>query len=606
MTAESAEKQSGGLKLLRRTDGTEPVTLGHSRRITLVGANGSGKSRFMKELAKQCGPRAYKLSVLHASFPEIKKNSMPGSIDAQYEHAVKAQPYMRNDAVSEIDKLAYMLLSEEFEALLTLKSEALRQEQQQTSFTHTRLDTVVKLWEQIFPGNRIMRHAGSLMFANSSGEDPAHTMSLSAGEKAVFYYMAAILYAMPNAVIFIDSPTLFIHPAIINKLWDTVEGLRPDCTFVYSTVDPDFVSSRTDNTCVWVRGFDVENHAWDYEVLGRREIPDELFSDIIGSRQPVLFIEGDNVHSIDFRLYSLVFPEFVVRPLGSCNKVIETTRSFEGLQRLHHLQSRGIVDRDRRTEKEVEYLRRKNIWVPDVAEIENIFLLESVIRIMARRRGRDPEKVVRKVMTAVLKMFASRYEQQALQHVRHQVKRDVECKVDARFTCITAMETHLRGLVDKLRPRARYLELHQRFQYYLAQGDYRSVLRVFNHKPMLPESGLAQLLGYRDKDTYIQGVLLALREGGKDADALRKAIRYCFDLDDELKQIPRNSKADNQETEQTGVHVAVSPKAAKKKAKAKEKKAKAKAKEKRAAVAKKKTSATATKRNHKKTQQKHL
>ena len=63
--------------------------------------------------------------------------------------------------------------------------------------------------------------------------------------------------------------------------------------------------------------------------------------------------------------------------------MIESTRSFNDLKQMHHLDSHGIVDRDRRTDAEVGYLRRKNILVPEVAEVENIFLLEDVVKTMA-------------------------------------------------------------------------------------------------------------------------------------------------------------------------------------------------------------------------------
>ena len=129
-----------------------------------------------------------------------------------------------------------------------------------------------------------------------------------------------------------------------------------------------------------------------------------------------------------------------MKPLGSCDKVIETTRTFNDLKNMHHLKSKGIVDRDRRTDNEVDYLRRKSVMVPEVAEVENLFLLEGVVKAMARRRGRNPEKVFGRVSAAVMDEFRRRFDEQALQHVRHRVKREVECRIDARFPCITAME----------------------------------------------------------------------------------------------------------------------------------------------------------------------
>lgn len=520
------------LTLLPMINGETPPVLSNARQITLVGANGAGKTRFMKELMRRVGDRAYYLSALSAAFPERSISSMRGSVDMLYADLTRQKPYMRSDAVSEIEKLAYMLVIDEFDHLLTLKSRVLSGLPVESQ-KPTRLDKVVDIWQRIFPGSQILHQAGKLMFANDNGDDLISPLTLSQGEKAVFYYIAATLYAMPNAVIFIDSPTLFLHTAILNTLWNTIEELRPDCTFVYNTVDPDFVNSRTENTCVWIKAYDVAKNAWDYRVLDYANISDDLFVDIIGSRKPVLFVEGDREHSIDAKLYTLVFSDFTVRPLGSCNKVIETTRTFNDLKTMHHLDSHGIVDRDRRTNSEVDYLRRKNVWVPNVAEVENIFLLEDVIRAMARARFKNEEKVVAQVKNNVVHLFSHLYESQALQHVRHQMKRRVETKIDARFTCITALETHIRQLIDKLRPREVYNQLRSEFKSMIDSRDYAGILRVFNHKPMLADSGVAQLLGFNDRDQYISGVLTMLKSSNVASRELRMAVKNCFGLNEE-------------------------------------------------------------------------
>jgi len=99
--------------------------------------------------------------------------------------------------------------------------------------------------------------------------------------------------------------------------------------------------------------------SWDYEFIRNDDsFPEGMYLDILGSRKPVLFIEGAATGSIDVKLYPYIFPEYTVKPLGGCNKVIEATRAFADLKEIHHLESRGIVDRDRRTEREVEYLRK--------------------------------------------------------------------------------------------------------------------------------------------------------------------------------------------------------------------------------------------------------
>lgn len=217
---------------------------------------------------------------------------MPGSIDRLYREAIRQQSYMRTDAVSELDKLVYMLFADELESLLEMKAEA-RSEGRKFKIKPTKLDIIKKHWERIFPGNRINRIKGSLMFSTGSGDDLISAHALSQGEKTVLYYLGAALYAMHDAVIFIDSPTLFVHPTILGNLWNSIEQLRPDCTFVYNSVDEDFVSSRTHNTCIWVKRYDSQSRAWDYDILAPGSRTEELMVEFAGSRRPVLFIEGD-------------------------------------------------------------------------------------------------------------------------------------------------------------------------------------------------------------------------------------------------------------------------------------------------------------------------
>lgn len=507
----------------------KPVYLPDTRQITLVGGNGAGKSKFMEELQRLCGPRAFSLSALRAGFPQISESASQNSIDARYRAAVASQPFMRTDAVSEIDKLTYMLFVDEFDYLLSVKSQQISSGKK-IELQPTRLDFLKRIWEEIFPANKVVTKNGFLYFSTGAGDDLVSVNSLSQGEKSVFYYIAGALYAAENSVIFVGNPSLFVHPTVLNGLWNAIEEIRPDCTFVYDSVDEDFVASRTMNTCIWIRSYDSASHRWNYRVLQSPALSEDLFLDLIGGRKPVLFIEGDARHSIDARLYALVFSDYTVRPLGSCDKVIETTRSFNDLRSMHHLDSRGIVDRDRRSDVEVDYLRRKNIYVPEVAEVENLFLLENVIKTMARIRGRNPEMVFGRVKNAVIKEFSRMASDQALQHIRHRVKREVECRIDGKFSCITAMETHINSLLAKLQPRARYEKLLADFRGMVKRGDYAAILKVFNHKPMLSDCGVAQHLGYKSKDEYISGVISAMKVKNSASTALRASMMYAFGL----------------------------------------------------------------------------
>ncbi len=503
----------------------------NTSRLTVIGANGAGKTRFARALAASLGERAFAMSALRALYDrEAPASPAPGSIDSLYAEAVGRSALVRPDRLGEFDRLTALLVGEAVGALMSERYEA------GVSAGPVRLDTVIDRWERLFPGNRILVQYGRLLVDSSPAAPGSAAYSaarLSDGERAVLYYLAAVLYAPAGGVVFVESPEMFLHASVVRRLWDDVERLRPDCTFVYITHDLAFAATRADSDIIWVKSCDTERGTWDYDRLAAAEgLPDDVYLAILGERRPVLFVEGDGVHSFDAKLYPLIFPEFTVKPIGGCKQVIEATRSFNGLRTFHNLDAYGIVDRDRRADAEVAYLRRRHVLVPDVAEIENIFLIEPVVRIMAEIGGRRPGKVFDAVRSNLLHLFRSQLRRQALEHTRHRLKKEVAVRIDGRFDTVEALEKHVSTLLLTLNPRGIYGSLRREFTSYAEGGDYASILRVFNHKSMITETRVAQLCGMRDCDkrAYIGAVLDMLRTDRPEAEAMRAAMRDTFKL----------------------------------------------------------------------------
>ena len=174
--------------------------------------------------------------------------------------------------------------------------------------------------------------------------------------------------------------------------------------------------------------------------------------------------------------------------------------------------------------------------IPDnllfVPKKENILMLEGVIRAVARHKRRNPDIVFPKVKKRVINMFTKELKQQALMHVRHRVKRDVERRIDMKFTSINALENHMVELVSEINPRGLYDQLCREFHVYEDHDDYASILKVYNQKLMLNESNVATLCGFKSKDDYIRGVLNILKGNSENAAAIRKAIKECFGLEE--------------------------------------------------------------------------
>ncbi len=518
-------------------DGKQIKVPANTRQLTIIGANGSGKTRFTDHLIGSLGDKAYRISALSALYGCRPAEQKAGSIDALYSEASASPAFLHNEASTTFERLFALLLNEEIANLVEYKMRIATEPEAKPD--STKLDAVVAQWQQIFPGNHVMRQGGRLLFKRDDTCDDAYSqVRLSDGEKTVLYYLGAVLYAPCNAVVFVDNPGIFLHPSIIHSLWDTIEEMRQDCTFIYTTHDLDFASTRTANRIVWVRRYDAGTSTWDYDFLPANSgLSDDIYMEIIGARKPVLFIEGDSTHSIDAKLYPLIFTDYTVKSLGSCNKVIEATRTFNDLNTFHHLDSHGIVDRDRRDDGEVKYLREKKIFVPNVAEIENILMLEEVVRTVAHRHGVNEAEAARKVKSAVIAQFKGDLRQQALLHTRHRVKRTMEYRIDGRFTNINMLEDHMVDLVNEINPRGLYESFCREFHGYVDRGDYQSVLRVYNQKSMIVSSNVAGTCGVRGgKDDYIKAVLNILKENGRDAARMRRAIKQCFGIDDNNNQ----------------------------------------------------------------------
>lgn len=509
-----------------RKDGSaETLQSSDCRQLVIVGANGAGKTRFSERLANDFAGPTFRLSALRALYHNSETDRHQSDIGRLYAEsgAINLVP----DESTEFDALLSMLMHDEMINLIGYK--VARSSRPDAKLPMTNLDKVIEMWQEVFPDNRILIETGKMLFTRRYDADSYSALKLSDGEKAVMYYIGAALYAPEKAMIFVDSPEMFLHPSIMQSLWNRIELLRRDCIFVYTTHDLEFASSRSGANIIWVRDFAPESSTWTYDILPpQSSLTDEMYLTIIGARKPVMFIEGDGVHSIDSKLYPLVFKEYTVKSLGSCNKVIEATRTFNDLKSFHHMDSCGIVDRDRRDSHEVAYLRGKKIMVPDVAEIENILMLEEVVRTVAKRRNRNETKVFERVKKSLITQFKQDLKQQALQHTRHRVKRTVEYRIDGKFTNIRQLEQHMAGLLQEINPRGLYEDFCREFSHYVEQGDYRNILRVYNQKSMISSSNVAALCGLKNKEEYISTILSILAEDDVYGERIRQAITRCF------------------------------------------------------------------------------
>lgn len=246
----------------------------------------------------------------------------------------------------------------------------------------TKLSITKRIWEEILPHRELIIGGGKI---ETMVRDAPHTLyngaEMSDGERVIFYLVGQVLSTPEGGVIVIDEPELHLHRSIQASLWDTVEAERTDCLFVYLTHDLDFAASRVAATKVCLKSYDGQGWDW-FEVPVNNEVPEEVFLEILGSRKPIVFVEGDK-GSWDYFIFQKVYPEFTIAPCGGADSVIHATRSFSSLAHLHRHACYGIIDRDFRDDEQVGWLRDRGVLVLDYSEIENLLLSEAVLHAIA-------------------------------------------------------------------------------------------------------------------------------------------------------------------------------------------------------------------------------
>jgi ABC-type cobalamin/Fe3+-siderophores transport system ATPase subunit len=249
---------------------------------------------------------------------------------------------------------------------------------------HLLIDEIKSIWNEVLPERKIEFQDACVLAKFPDDKDAYNGNQMSDGERVCLYMICQVMVAPRNMLILVDEPELHLHPSIVNRLWSILEKYRQDCHFIYVTHDTEFAAQHPDAKIIWVKSFDGKNK-WDYEELTDNIFPDGLLLKILGNRKNVLFIEGKDT-SWDYKIYSKIFSQCYVIPCRSCHNVIDYTKAYNEKKDLHHLRVFGLIDRDYRTSEEIENLKKEKVYCLNVAEVENLFLEESILRYYHRQQ----------------------------------------------------------------------------------------------------------------------------------------------------------------------------------------------------------------------------
>lgn len=354
----------------------------------IIGANGAGKSSLINELRKNnskinsnemyvlpAQKLLYFVSNIHDRNEITRDRYIQDlkEVDLKYNTIVLQSFQIEKDFSNTFTKLITLLVKD----IMTVATDHFRGKNDSSLSLWQKLE---KIWNKIKPEIKFDIDPKNTVVKVEKNGSKYSINGLSDGERCILFYIGNVLLAPENSYIVVEEPETFLNAAVYNELWDLLISERPDCQFIFASHNMDFVQSRTNATYIWCKKFEAP-YDFDYEQLEEsQEFPLSLLAKVSGTRKPILFCEGTKT-SIDYQIYSKLFSEFCfVKPVQGHKQVIQYTKAYNNLNKMHGNKAYGIIDYDWMNESSIQENTEEGIFVLPFNEVEMILIDEAVVK----------------------------------------------------------------------------------------------------------------------------------------------------------------------------------------------------------------------------------
>lgn len=488
--------------------------------FVIVGANGSGKSHLGAWIEKN-NNNVLRISAQRAlSIPDVIniKDRDASWNKINYGHETTLNRNIKWQYGKETSTLVY-----DYESVLSMlfaeDYSQLSMNNMKRQYKKTISDIVKDIWKKVMPQRHLVLDKFNVKA--KYGEELYKAGEMSDGERVSLYLIAQCLLAPDRYIIVIDEPEIHLHMSIMKKLWDEIENHCPNKTFIYITHNLKFATSRDAATKIWVKSFNGHER-WDLSIIDKDEvIPDELLLEILGTRSPILFVEGEK-NSYDIELYREVFEEYHVISCQNCQKVIELTKAFnnEKVRTLHTYEVKGIIDHDFLSKEEIESYKKQNIYPIEVSEVENLFLIEPLIRLAANQIGDNPDETFSKVSEFLFEKMA----ENKLTLINSLCEKEIRHEMNGFSTegqSEKEIQSDVNNLLTKINVHVIFSQAEKNISDIIAKKDYKSMIKLFNNKGLCKQ--VSGQIGF--KKSYPQ-IILDLLKGDKRQEIITALKEY--------------------------------------------------------------------------------
>ena len=478
-------------------NGQHDFTISSGSSLIFVGANGGGKTRLAVHIERSNLENVHRISAhrslaLDPAAPKISghlarkglKYGYPGEdVVVGHKNVHRWKNKLATHLLHDFDFVIQGLFAEQSKIALNTHNAA--HSGSNDTPQKTKFQILISAWQRLLPHRELIVMGDDVNVRSSGAADQYSASDMSDGERAIFYLIGQTLLADEYTLLIIDEPELHVHRSIMSKLWDELEAARPDCAFVFITHDLEFAASRLAEKFV-IRDY-APNDGWTIEAVPEDTgFDEEVATLILGSRKPILFVEGADT-SLDIAIYRCCFPNTTVIARGSCQDVIHSVATMRKNASLTRVTCAGIIDADSRSDEEVDFLAQIGISVLPVSEIENLILIPSVSRAILIAENYGLDEVERRLTTLKDLVFAQLEKQSDIENVvlRH-CRRQIDSVLKKLDLSATANVAEMQTAYDKRTTGLDVGQIAEGARSLIAKGinekDLEGLLRIYDNK----------------------------------------------------------------------------------------------------------------------------
>jgi len=411
-----------------------PITLAlnNGDQLFIVGPNGSGKSALMQRFASENRENSRLITAHRQTWMKTTRSDLTPA--QRQKSGMNRRSYILNPSVRWTDSYS----GEDWSAILFdldakenainksiaqhVRNKETSEAQRIAAESPLPLDQMNELLELGRFKVTLERAEDRSIRAKRPQGTPFDAIQMSDGERNAMILAGHVITADSVTVFLIDEPERHLHRSIIQPFLSALFNIRKNnCAFVIATHEITLPVANSDARVIMLRSCQWNGSnciAWDAKVIEpNSQLPEDLKRSVLGSRKRILFVEGNADNSLDFPLYTALFPDISINPKSSCEEVQKAVLGLQETSDEHDVEAFGLIDRDDKDDEEVEKLEKNGVFALEVYSVEALYYCPDAIAAVAGEqaelRQEDVEKLIETAKKKALDVLREHAEEMA-------------------------------------------------------------------------------------------------------------------------------------------------------------------------------------------------